>query len=245
MRLLLNDTSAYHSGCKVVIDSYEFDESIPTKEPLNKIDWKKYDTVILNGEGTMHHSAMKAMNLLRALRFAYKAGAKIEIHNTVWQDMVHDYDDVLRRCSKITTREVLSHNELLKHNVVSEIVPDRSILADVPYKEYPHVEVYQGGYYYKDQELDEPYPRIDIFTDSWAEIVNRLRHADLLITGRHHEMYAAIKARCRFIAVEGNSWKNRGVAETVGVTLPTTVDEALSGEFDDAYRKIFDWAAKR
>ena len=43
-------------------------------------------------------------------------------------------------------------------------------------------------------------PKINILKD-WNSIVNRLRHAELLVTGRHHEAYAALKARCKFIVL--------------------------------------------
>ena len=242
-RLLLNDTSDYHNGCKAVVKSYQFDHSIKTKEIrlMNKINYSEYDLVILNGEGTMHDSGITPMNFMRALRNARNAGCEIQIHNTVWQNMVHDYDDVLKECSEITVREVLSQREMQKHGVEAKIAPDRSVLIDVPYQEYEYNKVYQGQFLHCYDAPHEYYPRIDVFNQSWEEMVNRLRHSEVLITGRHHEMYAAIKARCRYIAEEGNTWKNRGIAETVGATLPTTVDEALSGEYDEEYKKVFDF----
>lgn len=245
MRLLLNDTSDYHNGCAAVVKSYEFDHSIKTKEPLNKVNWSLYDTVILNGEGTMHHGNIRAMNFLRALGYAHAAGCDIQIHNTVWQEMPHDYDRVLSNCSEITVRELLSQHELSKHNVHARIVPDRSVMIDVPYQEYPNVRIYDGQSYGKNFQPDRETPRINIFEQQWDEVVNRLRHAELLRTGRHHEMYAAIKARCRFIVEEGNTWKNIGLLKTVGVEIDfSDLDGILKGEYDQQYNAIFEYCDK-
>ena len=242
MILLLNDTSNYHSGCDAVVRSYEFDRSIKTNELVTKINWNHYDKVILNGEGTMHDNQHTALKFLRALGYAHADGCEIQIHNTVWQHMSHDYDDVLKRCTEITVREVLSQQEILKHGVEAKIVPDRSVMIEVPYKEYPQVYIYDGQPSRKSINIESDKPRINIFEQSWDEIVNRLRHAEFIVTGRHHEMYAAIKAKCRFIVSEGNTWKNRGLLETVGAQIDMEDREGiLSGKYDTEYEKIFDY----
>ena len=242
--LLLNDTSEYHYGCKKVIESYEYTTSIKTKDwnTTDKINFKNYSKVILNGEGTMHHNASAAMGFLNTLSIAQSFGCETQIHNTVWQSMSDDVANILKKCSDISVREILSQKELLKMGIKSRIVPDRSMLAEVPYEKYDHCSVYEGQYWGKEGKNKQSiYPRINIFKQEWNEIVNRLRHCDLLLTGRHHEMYAAIKAKCRFIATEGSTWKNVGLAETVGAKLPTTVEQALSGKYDSEYEKIFNY----
>ena len=242
MILLLNDTSSYHSGCMAVMRSYQYSRSIKTYEAIPKLKWSDYKTVILNGEGTMHHSKPTAMNFLRALQSAHAKGCDIQIHNTVWQEMCHTYDDVLRKCSQITVREVLSQQEIFKHGIYAPISPDRSMIVDVPYKEYNHVTIYDGQTFNKSIQRQSDRPRINIFEQSWDEIVNRLRNADLLITGRHHEMYAAIKARCKFIVEEGNTWKNRGLLQTVGSSIDfNDIEGILDGKYDAEYEKIFQY----
>ena len=114
---LFNDTSDYHNGCKKVVESYgdEIDVKIKTKDSLSvlDIDYRNVKKVILNGEGTMHHNQSTAINFLKGLRKAQKAGCETEIHNTVWESMKHEYDDVLKKCSLITVRESISQQELL------------------------------------------------------------------------------------------------------------------------------------
>jgi hypothetical protein len=225
-----------------VMRSYQYSRSIKTYETLPKIKWSDYKTVILNGEGTMHHSKPTAMKFLRALQSAHGRGCDIQIHNTVWQEMCHTYDDVLRKCSQITVREVLSQQEIFKHGIYAPISPDRSMIVDVPYKEYDHVNIYDGQTFNKSIQRQSDRPRINIFEQSWDEIVNRLRNADLLITGRHHEMYAAIKAKCKFIVEEGNTWKNRGLLQTVGASIDCNdIEGILNGKYDVEYEKIFQY----
>lgn len=245
--LLLNDTRDYHKGCKKVVEAidhiYGFDDSIKTfdKTNLDELDYSQYDKVILNGEGTMHHNSVRAQQYLSALFFAQRAGCETFIINSVWQRMKNDYDHILKNCSLITVREEYSQTELFeKHGVESLVYPDLSYIIDVPYEEYEHVEIYEGQYIGATEDLvTNKYPRIDVFKQEWNEIVNRLRNADLLITGRHHEMYAACKAKCRFLAYEGNTWKNSGLLASAKVQIPFDIDGVLSGKYDEQYEKLW------
>lgn len=241
--LLLNDTSKYHNGCAKVIETFKFDHSIETNSPVD-VDFSLYKTVILNGEGTMHHTRnqnrQNPIKFLKALSDAYSAGCEIQIVNTVWQDMTNEYDNVLQSCKQIQVREILSQLELKeKHNVDSVVKPDRSLLPDVPYQSFPHVDVYQGRWFFNGPDLG--FPKIDIFAQSWNEVVNRLRHCNLLITGRHHEAYAAIKAGCKFIVLPGNTHKNEGIYLNAGVDPINSIDsitDVLSGKYNEQFKKI-------
>lgn len=243
MRLLLNDTSEYHSGCKAVVQSYHFDHSIKTTESVDGINWNLYDEVILNGEGTLHHDAINARKFLNALKEAQAHGCKTIIENTVWQKMSNKWDSVLKNCESITVREIYSQKELqTKHWINSTVKSDRSLLVNVPHEEYDYVSIYEGQYWNSNKsQFNNQYPRIDIFKQSWNEIVNRLRNADVLISGRHHEIYAAIKAGCRFIALPGNTWKNDGIFASAGarkINRLADLPKVLSGDYDSEYEKI-------
>lgn len=245
MHLLLNDTSDYHNGCKVVVSTFNYDYALKTKQSADalRVDYSKFETVVLNGEGTMHDRGTDATNFMKGLQLAQQAGCKTYLVNSVFQNMERWHSRVLAKCDRVIVREVLSYNHMKDFcGVKPQIAPDRSIIPDVEPMNYDHVEIYEG--------LVSPgvrvnrtatHPTINIFQQEWNEIVNRLRNAELLITCRHHEMYAAIKARCRFIVNEGNTWKNRGLLETVGVNLPTDPVKALSGAYDSEYEKLFDY----
>lgn len=241
--LLLNDTSEYHSGCAEVIKTYVFDHSIKTNSEID-VDFKQYDIVILNGEGTMHHSDQNRPNtikFLNALRSAQQAGCETHLLNTVWQD-ISNYDDVLKRCKTIEVREIVSQRELkLKHGMDSIVVPDRSIRNDVPYMYYNYQQIYKGQWFILPFKVQYPYKEINIFCQSWNEIVNRLRHAELLVTGRHHEAYAAIKAGCKFIVLPSNSHKNEGIylnAKVRPINKLDMIEDVLDGKYDDEFEAI-------
>jgi polysaccharide pyruvyl transferase WcaK-like protein len=242
--LLLNDTSEYHSGCAEVIKTYRFDHSIKTNGEPN-INFKEYSIVILNGEGTMHHSDQNRPNtvkFLNALRSAQQAGCETHLLNTVWQSISNDYDDVLKRCKTIEVRDVISQRELkLKHGIDSVVVPDRSIRSDVPYMPYEYRQIYKGGWFISPFKIKYHHREISIFHQSWNEIVNRLRHAELLVTGRHHEAYAAIKAGCKFIVLPSNSHKNEGIylnAKVKPINKLDMIEEVLNGKYDDEFKAI-------
>jgi len=252
--LLLNDTSDYHNGCKVVTDviskKYGVTETFKTHEMNSSskeiLSYAKYDHVILNGEGTMHDNGRTSRLFLSQLHNAYYDGCDISIINTVWQNCTSKFDYLLPRCKNVTVREIHSYNEMKsKHNFIPKIMPDCSYFYDVPYTHYQHVQIYEGQYWLgKESEYDN-YPSINIFKQSWEEIVNRLRNADLLITGRHHEMYAACKAKCKFLVKPGNTWKNEGLLDTVGANIPWDIEGILSGKYDGEYEKIWSYLDAR
>ena len=246
--LLLNDTTHYHHGCAKVMETYSFDCSIATNRAVD-VDFSEYSTVILNGEGTMHHNQSKAIKFLQALKDAYHSGCNIQLVNTVWQDMTNDYDEVLAKCSKIEVRDIISQKELKsRHGINSKIVPDRSILPHVPFKDYSPVRMYQGNRFdSKVESFKLECPKVDIFKQDWNSIVNKLRHAELLVTGRHHEAYAALKARCKFIALPGNTYKNEGIylnAEVCPINSLDDIQDVLDGHYDREFNKIFDYYEK-
>ena len=246
--LLLNNTSEYHHGCVKVMETYSFDDSIATNRPVD-VNFLEYSTVILNGEGTMHHNQSNALKFLQALKDASQAGCDIMLVNTVWQDMTNDYDDILAKCSLIEVRDIISQQELKsRHGIISELFPDRSILPPVPFKDYAPVKMYQGiRSDSKVESFNLECPKINIFKEDWNSIVNRLRHAELLVTGRHHEAYAALKARCKFIVLPGNTYKNEGIYLNAGVPPIDSLDDiqdVLDGQYDREFNKIFEYYEK-
>lgn len=245
MRLLLNDTSGYHSGSAAAVDVIKARHKItnslvfPTgsyKVPI--VEFGENDLVILNGEGTLHGDAGRAVNYLKLLESAQSAGCETHIVNAVWQNMSHEFDHVLQKCRSITVREILSRDEIAGHGVEASICPDLSFFSDIPHKKYDYVEIYEGQYW-QGFERYSRFSNINIFDQSWNEIVNRLRNSGLLITGRHHEMYAACKARCRFVYKASNTWKMEGLLRTAGVAIPFDIEGALLGKYDDQYRRLW------
>lgn len=251
--LLLNNTSAYHYGCKQVLkvinQNFDLVKTVATNE---EIDIKKavsnVDSVVLNGEGTMHNNRPNAIKFLKYIEAAQSLKKPTSIINTVWQNMDPLWVEVLKRCDTIEVREALSYQALQSLGVTSNIVLDLSIHDNVIERTVPFNDVYVGGKFPKGKvEIDWPSKPIDIFSQTWAELVNTLRNAKLLVTGRHHEMYAALKARTPVIVLSGNTWKNEGFFKTVGadsLLLTNTkenIKNTLDGKYDKEWKKVWDY----
>jgi len=239
--LILNNTESYHYGCKSVMSVLKSQfptANIALKNKDKSNIFNNIDMLVVNGEGTMHDDAKKAKSLLLSIKAAHEQGIKTMLVNTVWQRNSKDLTNMLQYADYISVREIKSKKEILKDiNLDVDVNLDLSYYYDVPYNKTPNCNIVSGNYYVdksskngsaiiKDIGEDD---YIDIFNESWEDVVNKLRHSKLLVTGRHHEMYAACKAECPFIVLEGNTHKNSGLFETFEVDIPTLpIDASLS-----------------
>lgn len=262
---IFNDTSRYHKGCEKVMEylhndiwscGHEITESVQgNKDRVGEVDSiiADADAVVVNGEGTMHHDRPVPHQLLFTLKKAKKAGKRTALINTVWQSMTVDDEmkDVLRD-TYISVREVMSHDALLKDGIESDIHLDLSYFVDVPVVDgLPQKELVIGKFFQQKDYRPEDIPHMDIFHTEWNDYVNTLRNTDWFVTGRHHELYAACKARCKFAALSGNTWKNEGLMKTAGVNIPIEAPHLLHSRIPEflekckkkkkEYDKLFDW----
>ena len=262
--IVLNDTSKYHHGCYKVMEYLHNDLSSnghhvlayvggnTDRLPNDPSYYENADAVIINGEGTMHHDRPLPHSLLNVLRNAKKKGMKTALINTVWQSMTLDTEmkEVLKD-TYISVREIKSQRELQKDGIESDIHLDLSYFNDVPEVTLPNKEYVVGKFFFQSDFRPRGVPSLDIFKDKWNKIVNTLRTTDWFITGRHHELYAACKARCPFSVLSGNTWKNHGLIETAGVDIligdPHMRHEHISRFVDKCkerrmeYEKLFNW----
>jgi hypothetical protein len=238
--LLLNDTSWYHYGCKEVIQNLKnYYNPITLCDNRGELDISildQHDLIVLNGEGTLHHNAPWARKFLGYLQEAQRLGKQTHLINTVWQEMNDEWKQVAANCDVVEVREVLSQREI---GCPADVVLDASLHSSVPVVPTNVSEVCLGGDFYNKLSIDwDDYTKVNIFSTPWNELVNILRDASVLITGRHHEMYAALKARTRVITVSGNTWKNEGFFHTMGVPeliIPPTkknIKKTLDGYYD-------------
>ena len=263
--VILNDTSNYHYGCKKVIQYLISDLQNCGYTDITLIGQKtreiqdgrsicyEADLVVLNGEGTMHSTAFKQRDtpnaLLESLTAVNHRGIKTALINTVWQNMkIEDSTAYALENSYISCRETYSHKQLKIINSNADIHLDLSYFVEVPYFKTKQLDKLIGKFF---KRSDSKQKNLDIFEEDWNIIVNKLRHASWLITGRHHELYAACKARCPFTILKGNTWKNEGLLATANVDIPFFNSLLKDEEFDFAilkcqdfmneYNKLFDW----
>jgi exopolysaccharide biosynthesis predicted pyruvyltransferase EpsI len=249
--LLLNDTSNYHYGCKqcvnVIKRHYESTTSVCTDEKFDISKIKYFDQVILNGEGTLHDNQPNANKFLEYLKEAQKLQKKTLLINTVWQNMSIKWKETLKKCSVIEVREICSQKEIYKQcNIKPHIVLDASIHSNVNFIKKNTQDICLGGSFYGPISIDwDNYTEVNIFNMPWETLVNNIKSSRLLITGRHHEMYAALQARIPVIIIPGNTWKNEGFFYTIGcpelIMQPTkkNIRETLDGKYDSLWQKVW------
>lgn len=143
--ILLNDTSyENHHGCNIVIKNIKENllkrniEIIATN-PIGK-DWSKNnlimkaldicDVVLINAEGTIHHSSPYGLRLLEIVNVTNKPCI---LMNMTYQNNSKDFITLIRKFKKVYVRESMSLNELVCEGIYAEVVPDMtfSSLYDV------------------------------------------------------------------------------------------------------------------
>lgn len=260
--IILNDTSKYHYGSNHVIKFLKNmfkDHNITLCKKTKKHLLQSHDILVINGEGTMHDDAKKAKTLINLAVYAkQELDMKVMLVNSVWQRNSDELTKCLSFFDYISVREVLSKQEINKVvDTPVDVNLDFSYYLNVPYESYPSTNVVAGNYYVAKSKKEGSVlingvgenSSIDIFSEEWNTVVNKLRHADVLVTGRHHEMYAACKAECPFIVMEGNTHKNSGLFKTFGVNIPVLpinasnadVKNAINNldQYTEEYKKLF------
>lgn len=248
--ILLNDTSSYHSGCSQVISVlskfYKPYAFCKTGQNITKELIEDSDLVVLNGEGTLHHDAPNANKFLGYIKFAQELNKKTHIVNTVWQSMDPNWKSTLEKCEVVEVREVLSKNAIPCAN--ARVCLDASIhTSKIVDTDVERKGVLVGGSFFGELLIDYPHEKIDIFKSNWYQLVNTCSRGQLVITGRHHEMYAAIMARTPVLVIQGNTWKNEGLFHTLNKTnlilepSEKNINDILSGKYDSHWQDVWNY----
>jgi hypothetical protein len=213
---LEGDHSSYHCGSAAVMDYLKFAifQNAELVDPT-----APFDVLVVNGEGSMHHGWANFRRKMELLREAQAQGKRTYLINSLWQENPSDYDDVLHALDGISVRGPKSANDLKsRHGVVSHqcldlcyFAPLENVAQDRNFKGATVItDVYSnslGGFVWPSEEHLTSMPRLDLRSTNWAQFISNLRSASVLVTGRHHGMYAACKARVPFVLFEGNSHK--------------------------------------
>ncbi|MES0869882.1 polysaccharide pyruvyl transferase family protein [Pseudovibrio sp. SCP19] len=258
---LLGSHSNFHCGCAAVMKSL--------RRAAEDRGWRlatfiePYDAVVVNGEGSMHHSREHFHKKMGILQRAVEAGVPAYLINTVWQDNSSEYNAVLKQLAGIQVREKLSQRELLeKHGVDSNVCIDASFFYGPtvgPQDEFQRSGVAYTDFRCPDTDVflrnDELLPHADYVSlkaQNWEETIRKLSEYEYVVTGQHHAVYAACKARTPFIASEGNSHKIKGLIESADAEIPTATSfrefkDLLENieKYRSEYEKLFDWMARQ
>ncbi len=251
---LIGDHTEYNCGSAAVIEVLR--HALATHGTL-VADPDTADLVIVNGEGTMHHGASGFHTKMRALVRAQKRGQRTALVNTVWHENPRDYDDTLKALHDCVTRGRASLAELTsRHSVAATGQLDQSYFAEVSGGRV--VAGFEDQVLLTDMWADNlgafvwlEHPRVadarrlDITKFTWPDLVATLRTARLVITGRHHVLYAACRAEVPFVAIRGNSHKMEDLCSDFHIPVASSVADIAalvqwSRANDATFRRLFD-----
>lgn len=254
----VGDHSEYHGGCAAVTDYM-----VKLLQQAGRlVTHDDYDVLVINGEGSMHHNSSHFKQKMNELGQAVGRGKPAYLVNTVWQENAPSFADVVvGQLGRLIFREQASQSDFLQRLTGNTAVRlDASYSADVdesaPFSDYRRDIVltdfysnefgnfvrYTGGYLTR-------YPYLDMMSGiSWSSMVKSLRTAAVLVTGRHHAVYAACKARTPFVTLKGNTHKIEGMIQMSGLPIPVYDKPQQIGEGirwarrnKAVYEAFFDW----
>ncbi len=207
----------------------------------NAID--ECDAVVINGEGTIHHHG--GQDFLAISELAQVMDKPVFLVNCVIEE-VENYDDVMKKMTDFTVRELRSSKYLQSKGISHRIVPDSIIDADFSDKAdtdfsgkiictdwHPQRDKDTGITMARYIERNSATENIEFFSfhhwryienENWRNTVANFKNAKCVVTGRHHGMYAAGLAGVPFVVLPSNTYKIEGTIELSGLDLPITTN---------------------
>jgi hypothetical protein len=263
--IIFNDTSRFHHGCSAVMrvlhreaqqaglevlesvygNTWRFSKTYPVFRPDAM---EQAELIIVNGEGTMHDDARFATYYMEEV-FRNRGRRRFALVNSLWQRMSPVYAEWLAEADLVILREPMSH-AALGH-------ADAKVMPDLSYYEVPLLsslgrQGFVRGTFYGTGLGKIPLDNtIDIATEDWGVIVNKLRHARACVTGKHHEVMACCIARCPFVSPKIDTHKIASLGDFVSAPLveiaPGASEDAVrqaltraEADPDGAYARLFD-----
>jgi len=248
---LLNDTSTHvHAGCRSTIAAMRFKTPIIVGRTFvnqrdTPEDFAGADTVVLNGEGSIHHGARREWPtyLVEQLRRAQAIGLRTCWVNSVYQDNPPEWGEILARCWPVSARETLSAERMREAGCPHvETWTDLS-LEDVhaPRAPGPHYgkpvlgdvgASGMGGLWNTLASLVQG--RATMARRSLQDVVNQIAGCRVYLTGQWHGVIAAAVAGVPFAAVPSNSHKTEALLAWADLGLRCrTPDEMLAAAVGD------------
>jgi hypothetical protein len=253
--ILINDTSFEgHHGCSYVKEAivenlrnnnYELSLTVPVNS-----NWKcdndffeaakEVDLIIVNGEGTIHHSSERAENIISISFFSYVHRIRCVLINATYEDNNHKINNFTRLFDAVYVRENKSYLTLNKYSIDSNIVPDLSYYVDKPEttKSLVNVGVTDSVFINITDELynfafDNNFKFLPIlsvnttinsnysnnFIDTPESYYSEVNNSLFLISGRYHAICMAIQSKTPFYAISSNTYKIEGMLEDAGLEL--------------------------
>ena len=265
--MFVNDTSGFHCGsraaCEVIVAGLlRGGHEVIAERSKSELDLQAMedsDAVLVNGEGTLHDNSPRAMRILRLLELAQQARKPTAICNASWFRMGNQYDHVLRKLDTFDVRESLSRDLLRqRHGVEAGLYLDASYFHPAipnPSRQTPArirmTDLYWPGLRGFARPTGGQLARFEFLKMdelSWQVMLDYVGASGALLTGRHHGVYAACRARVPFVALSGNTPKIEGLVAWAGLGLPVTSEVgelggllAGIGRYRRTFEILFEW----
>jgi hypothetical protein len=240
LRLFLaNDTAQVnHAGCKAVMRSLRAAISgvprltvtgnhlVGTSE-FDETAFAGADVLLINGEGTIHHSGQRARFLMAMIDEAKRMGIRVMLVNALFQQYDCSSDDLLAGLALLAVREPRSAAFARRFGGMPRILLDSA--ADPQFLTQGVARPLQTGRViggaHKHGLLPRPFAgmqgeRLQMSDGSFEDIVATLRQAEIYLTAQHHGVYAAALAGCPFVTSPSNSHKIESFVEWTGLPIP-------------------------
>ena len=150
---IFNDTSVSgHYGCTAVMQTlvtglsergldpgFLWPVAVDWHRHVRQIDGCRPETIVVNGEGTIHHSAdrKRTRDLCDIVHYARDRKIPAHLVNASISDLDAPALDAVRLFDTIHVRESASHAYLAGHGIAATVVPDLSLGLDVPARTGP------------------------------------------------------------------------------------------------------------
>lgn len=246
---LMNDTGdEAHAGCKAVMRSINGQLArIPGLKVIGRhkvgafeVDEAAFaaaDVVLINGEGTIHHSTKRAQHLMAAIVEAKRQGKKVALVNALFQQYAGP-QDLLAGLHLLCVREPRSAAFARIYGGQPLTLLDSAADPDFhqPGTPMPLTSDLVIGYAQKVERFPLAFAALgghkqSMFKGSFDDIVATLRQAKVYLTGQHHGVYAAALAGCPFVTVRSTSHKIEAFIDWTGLPIPVC---QTAGEIEPA-----------
>lgn len=153
---ILNDTRTdRHHGCEIVMRNLIRGLTERGGKIVGTLGWnctleknrklakaaQSADTIIINGEGTIHHDQPYARYLLKTGSELAQQGKAVYLINSTWQENSAELVDLARPFKGIWVRDRASAYELAEQGITANIAPDLTFMSSYEKPDPGHLEI--------------------------------------------------------------------------------------------------------
>lgn len=235
---LANDTSeVQHAGCKAVMRSLHAaiagagltitGRHVTGTRDIDAEAFAAAEVLLINGEGTIHHSGPRALFLLDLVARARREGKRVLLVNALFQQYDCPVPDILSGLTLLATREPRSAAFARRFGgeplVLLDSAADPAFLAQGKARPLLDGRLVGGAHPHgliPDPFAGLPGQKLGLRRLPFEDIVATLRGAELYLTAQHHGVYAAALAGCPFVTTPSNSHKIEAFVDWTGLPIP-------------------------